>query len=894
MAQSLITKSISLTVINNALEYDKTRTLHGDCLFSLVQSVYPKGLPSNTYLYWQQWDSECDVTPQTESDIEAINKLTGAFYLVTYPAGPETWIPILISAAISVAAAFLMPMPVMPNGAASQPPSPNNALAQRTNRQRLGGRVPDIYGTIWALPDLLTQTYSVYIDHEEVEYSYMCLGRGYYEALKAYDDTTPINQVRGATALVFNPNTTLDDSPSAQFGNNFTSDEVALSRFATKRYTSVNGQTLAPSDGYIISDIAFKNPNIIETSETSVDFTSLLVANSKISIDSASDLASGNNVTDASGNVVTYNLSGLYTVISVTKSQIILDNPQSVNTDWEKLIDNVDFANGKDVVLSVSNQTLWQGWFYTDLTDHTDVIINIKAPNGLYWTRANGSWEPSAIEYELESEIVDSSSIPIFGTLETRKDWIYARSYSKYSSAENIYSGIKMGGIESYDDDVRRTAAVSIFINNSHFSKGKRLRWRIRRVSGNHKTSDGFATNEIKISDFYGIRPLEPSDIPSDVTTVYAKTKATEGALSIKERKLRLLVQRYLRDWQNNDALILSNRIDDIVYNIATDPIIGSLSITDLNMAQIKAEIDAQIAHFGTPLCAEYSGTFDNTDVTTEEMLQTVAQAGFCQAYRINNQIHLNFEKPTDYPIVQFNAHNIAPDSYEMAESFGSRNNYDGVQVTYIDPTDDARVTLDYPSDKSATNPQKVELVGVRNKTQAHMHMMRNHWKNQLAYKSCELVGLDESGIVIPTNRIDVADIYNSDVQQGIVVAQTVDGSGNTLLSLSEPVVLTDGQQATIFVQTVAGIVDNIACVIGADSYTVVLSRPPVQALSLSYDAVVQATYRLVTHGDFDRDSYIVTAKEPSDNPLSHRLTCINYDDRYYQNDTDYKNGLIS
>ena len=58
MAQSLITKSISLIVVNNALEYDKVHTLHGDSLFALVRSVYPKGLPSNTYLYWREWDSE--------------------------------------------------------------------------------------------------------------------------------------------------------------------------------------------------------------------------------------------------------------------------------------------------------------------------------------------------------------------------------------------------------------------------------------------------------------------------------------------------------------------------------------------------------------------------------------------------------------------------------------------------------------------------------------------------------------------------------------------------------------------------------------------------------------------------------------------------------------------
>lgn len=889
MAQSLITASISLVVVNNALEYDKAHTLHGDSLFALVQSVYPKGLPSNTFLYWQQWDSECDVTPQTEADIERINTLTGTFYLVTYPAGPETWIPILISVAISVAAVFLMPMPMLPGGTPTQPASPNNALAQRTNRQRLGGRVPDIYGTLWSLPDLITQTYSVYINNDEIEYAYMCIGHGHYDVIKAYDDTTPVGQIYGSTTLIFDPNTTLDDTPSKQFGSNFTPDEVAMSRLITKRYTSVNGQTLAAPDNYIQGDknIVFKAPNIIESNSSGLRFTDHFAVGAVLLVESALNLPSANEIPN-----VTYTLNGTYTIASVTETQITLTDPASIAPDWAVMTTNADYTKGSSAVLSTQDQTLWQGWFYTDITDHTNVLVNVRAPNGLYFNWPKG-FETIGLYFDIESEVVDSSLTPVSGTLVTKRGLITSRNFDKYTINRRLYPNALNGGIVTKDQSVTDTAAVTVAISNPHFSKGKRLRWRIRRVSGTLIADNGAAMQDIKVSDFYGVRPAMAGDTPPDVTTVYTKTKATEGALSVKDRKLRLLVQRYLRDWQNNDALILSNRIDDIVYNIATDPIIGGLTKTDLNMAQIKAEIDAQIAHFGTPLCAEYSGTFDNTDVTTEEMIQTVAHAGFCQAYRINNQIHLHFEKSTDYPVVQFNAHNIAPDSYNMSESFGARNDYDGVQVTYTDPIDDARVTLDYPANKSATNPQKIELTGVRNKTQAHIHMMRSHWKNQLANKSCELTGLDESGIVIPTNRIDVADIYNSDVQQGIVVAQTVD-NGKTVLTLSEPVTLATGQQATIFVQTMTGVVDNIACVVGVDSYTVVLSRPPVQALSLSYDAVVQATYRLVTHDDFDRDSYIVTAKEPSDNPLSHRLTCINYDDRYYQNDSDYKNGLIS
>ena len=115
------------------------------------------------------------------------------------------------------------------------------------------------------------------------------------------------------------------------------------------------------------------------------------------------------------------------------------------------------------------------------------------------------------------------------------------------------------------------------------------------------------------------------------------------------------------------------------------------------------------------------------------------------------------------------------------------------------------------------------------------MHMMRRHWKNQHAYKTCSFTGTDESGIV-----------------------------------------------------------NNIRCTPYSNPYKVILSRAPSQPLSTAWDAVVRANYQLVLHDDLDRDSYIVTSKEPADNPLSNRLTCINYTDKYYQNDKDFINGLIT
>ena len=141
--------SLTLIIINNAFEHDKQRVITGNNLYDMVRSVYPKGLPLNTYLYHDKWDSECDVTPQNQANIDHINRLNGRFYLVTYPsAALPLWAVVAVSVGVSLAVAFLMPVPEIPTGGSSQPPSPNNALAQRTNRQRLGGRVPDIFGTV--------------------------------------------------------------------------------------------------------------------------------------------------------------------------------------------------------------------------------------------------------------------------------------------------------------------------------------------------------------------------------------------------------------------------------------------------------------------------------------------------------------------------------------------------------------------------------------------------------------------------------------------------------------------------------------------------------------------------------------------------------------------------
>ena len=887
----LFKRSIELVVIRDIFNpQNNIESYTGyDVELLLKQAFGGNGLSDSVRLY--HGDLCKEITPKTPQDVDKVMRLNGRIYAVVKPMGIGAYIAaVVVSTLVSVAMAFLMPVPTIPNQNGSQAPSTNNALAARTNQQRLGGRIPDIFGTVYSVPDLTAVTYSVYIDHKEVEMSAYRVGRGKHHVFEAYDDTTPISQVFGSSVLVFDPDTTFDDTPAFQFGSAFTAEEAAWSRKVAKRYTSVNGQTLQAPDSYLTVATTFKNPNIIETS-SSVDFLNNFAVGDTILIEGADNLASANGVTegvDPDITDVTYTLNGQYEILTVTEDRITISNPAAINSDWQLLTDNVDLTIESDAVtMSTESDTFWQGWHYTDLKEHESAYINITAA-GLYDGEPDNTWRALRLFGSIESEIVDSANNPIAGTLVMQTFSIQSPNSDGFA-----FGAMKKGyqtSLSSYTDNkIRTTANKTVTIENPNFVKGKRMRIRVARTSNVVTDSSGGIVDEVKIKDFYGIRSMVASDYMAGTTNVLSKTLGTEGALSLKERKLRLLVQRYVTD-ATSGLLKLSNRADDIIRHIATDPKIGNLQLSQIDVAQIKSEIDAQVAYFGTEKCSEFCYTFDDNNLSAEETLQTVGKAVFSQAKRQGNKIMLDFERVVPASVAVFNSHNILPDTFTASESLGVANDYDGVTVEYTDPTDDATVTLSYPSD-SLINPHEDKLIGVRNEVQAHIHMMRMYNKDRHAYKTCEFTAGDESNIVVRTNRITVADQLRANIQQGSVDSIETVGS-DIVLHTTDPVSIEPSVPHTLFIQTINNGVEAIE-VTARDDYSVKLARLPSGEISTGYDKVVQATYQIVTEEDKDRDAYLVGQKDPSE-AMTNKLICTNYDDRYYQNDSDFIDGLIT
>jgi len=113
--------------------------------------------------------------------------------------------------------------------------SPNNELTDRQNRQRPGERIPDIYGTLWATPDLIQLPYKTFpANNTEVEHTVMCLGRGSFSILDVRDGITPVSQIDGTIVEVYAPNTSPNSTVSGTVTNtyNYNSTPTGISAVA--------------------------------------------------------------------------------------------------------------------------------------------------------------------------------------------------------------------------------------------------------------------------------------------------------------------------------------------------------------------------------------------------------------------------------------------------------------------------------------------------------------------------------------------------------------------------------------------------------------------------------------------------------------------------------------
>lgn len=545
-------------------------------------------------------------------------------------------------------------------------------------------------------------------------------------------------------------------------------------------------------------------------------------------------------------NANSIDLDGAYTVSAVSAIQITLANASTVNPEWLKLpmlFNGSTEAQVAEVDLDIVADK-WVGWFNLDFDQATQVVFNVYAPQGMYATTDSGKERQAGCTITIQYQMLDKSLNPV-GEIITREWSIWNQTKSSFG----------------------RTARYNLPNSGS-------FRFRLAKT---YAKENNRPVTEVKIKSVYATYASAQTRYP-DVTVARVKTIATDGALSVKERKLNCLVTRKLKV-DGVGSLVATHDAGQALIDLALDQYIGRRAATELDISQIKSEMQKVRDYFGSTVATEFNYTFDDDNLSFEECAGMIASACFCETYRYGNKLRMKFEGPQDNSVLLFNHRNKVPQSEKRTFNIGIDKDYDGVELEYTSPDDDLRTTYSIPEDGSARNPMKIITSGIRNHAVAKTRAWRE-W-NKLLYQSisCEFEALDESNLLVRNDRILVADNTSLKTQDGEIEA--IDG---LTLTLSQDIVFKDGVTYYIYLQLQNATIDMIQCLPTEYTNEVLLVRAPLQKLVYEEDRYLKTTYQIVEAQAVEQQAFLLTEASPNDE-MTNKLTCINYDSRYYEKD---------
>ena len=822
------------------------------------------------------------------------------------------WVMIVLAVANYV----LTPKPEMPTNvqmANRTQASPNNALAGRENQVRVLQRVEDIYGTVKSIPTLMAPTYNKYVGNQKFEYGYYCISRGYCSVASLQDGDTLISDITGASAAVYFPFTSPNsgDAPVLQVGSAIIDDVITAARAI-----EVDGITLKalnqvqlPATGsytFAASGVitqASKNPNfnsvaavtdsitvtMSPTTVTSAAGSITVVAAAKTFADNAAvglfnAVKVGDSITTAGfvngGNNGTWTVSAkttyLITVSTTPVNETATAGTVAVSRNYSGSYALTAVGDGSATVtpgtwpvsatvtcaIQITGKSEYTGWVTLPATGRTQVWCNVTAPNGMF--KDAGGKSVATVAYAIEIERLDPTTMLPTGTVET-------------------VTGSLSGSVTDEQADTVEHATAWI----------GPARVRMRRTTAYDFSFQGTVIDEIKWADLYSVTPVTKSHF-GNKTTVQTVTQATARATSVKTRQLNCIASRLLPTYDGSNfsasldangllvsgTLHATSKLVDIIAAVSADPKIGARNLAvDLDMAQIYATQQALDAW--NPVCGQFNYTFDSDAISYEETLITIANAGFCLAYRQSGKVRLAFDRAQTVSTALFTHRNKKPSSETITRNFASDSDYDGVQFVYADPDSETSETITLPLDGSGTKLKKFEIAGIRSFDQAWFRACREYAKLRGQRISLETTTTLDARSLLPNARIDVVDNTRFKSYDGEVVGQS-----GLELTLSRDVAFTSSLPHSIVLMKRNGSLQSIACSAGSAANKVMLASLPSEAVVTTYGpAGIRTIFSFAADSSRGAMAYLVQEIDITDSQYV-TLRAINYSADYYAADT--------
>ena len=687
---------------------------------------------TNYAIYEGQPSQQTDIT----KNVEKLMSSNGHYIVLLSPCGdalaflnPFAYLSLKIN---DYLIQKLVPTPNVPTNINRTQQSSNNSLANRTNEARVLQRIEDIFGLVRAYPSLIQPVYSKYINNKQYEYSYMCIGRGWYHVADVRDGETLLSDIDGTSAEFFNPFT----SPNS--GSPFLTIGSAISEpiLLVKRSNNVTGEVLKARNQFVLT-----YAGLIDFYKAST-IPSVYDRIGGVSDEIYENTSVGDVISIAGTPAAIYD--GSYTIRSKIGSYNILE------------LTTATFALTSSTTCTftiTSGNPEYTSWVTLKDTNMTQVWVNLVAPQGLFYDAGSGKTTLS-VDYAIETQALDGSYLPT-GAITTTTGTMTAATSDEQAKTIEITTG--------------HTGATRV---------------RARRTSNHDYGFSGTVIDEIKYQDLYAVTPITVTDF-GNVTTVQVVSKATQRATSLKERKFNCNATRKLPTFNGttfsgsfaSDGSVASGTISatksfiDILAAASIDSKIGQRVLAnDVDMAQIWGVRNT--INTWNPLNIEFGYTLDSDNISFEETVRMIADSVFCIAYRQNGKIRFSFDNVQASSSALFTHRNKKPASDTISRLFAADSEFNGIELTYNDNVSDAQETIKLPLSLTATNYKKIELTGVRNYAQAWFRANREYNKILLQRVSIETETTSDGRLLLPNQRIDIVDNTRFDSQDGEIIAR--------------------------------------------------------------------------------------------------------------------------
>lgn len=803
-----------------------------------VVNRIPDGVPVRVYL--GEIGDDTDVT----DGFEALKDEDAVYHIVEGAGGGALVVGALVALVVVAATVLLTKKPNLAVTATNnQAKSANNSLTDRSNKPRPYERSYDICGTVQTIPNDLMQTYKAFDNIGNLlEYSYYDAGRGHLhiEADGVTEGDTLISDITGSSVAVYAPYTSPNNttSPQLQIG-----DVIDQKLYVTYSNDDVDG-------------IVLKAPNDIGANP-SADGTAKRISNTGYIYDPSGDSAFSEFLSVGDVAVLSNfdvagvtNLNGSFEVLYVDDFEVRL----AVNgaSNWDAL------TSGQTYTLTERSDTFigprdtydvsLTDWYYMARGEVDRVLANVVGQNGLY--KYDGGYSRANVTVELQYQMIDSQRNPI-GDIYTVQGTVTGNSTD--------YVGTSIYG---------------------QLPTASRFRARMRRITNFDKDYDGTVSDEITFINLYG-QSLDTTPHYGNRTTVHCARKQTPRAASIDNPELRMIATemcyKYLGNGVFDTVMTPNTQAVQSLIRLARDPAVGNLELTTANMDKLLAVQEEIESYFGSELAGQFCYTFDDYDTTMQDIVQTIAEAVFCTAYRKGADIMLRFDRPVAGPEMVFTHRSKTTGTEKWTRTFNDSTTYDSLSFSYIDPDTNVQETIYIPEELGA-NTEEYESKGVRNYQQAYWLAWRRYQRNALSKVVVEFEATEEGALATPGGVISVVKGSRIAPQDGYVVA--VNG---LTLTLSQPVTFTPGDDHSIILKKRDGSVQSISVIKGNHDREVIMLSAPEEAIYTGNSAL-KTEFSFGNEARHNAQKIVVSSIDPGDD-RTVKITGYNYDDGFYKYD---------